>query len=253
MTEPEAEVWKSASLSAKYLEGVRGAIPLAAEQIDILLRLIAAAEGEAAHDRGPAAFLDLGCGGGVLGAAVLHRWPDARGVFVDFSATMLDAARKTLADYRQRTTLVDADYGDPAWVRAVAEWAPFDAVISGFSIHHQPDERKRTLYAEVFDLLAPGGVFLNLEHVSSPTRWVQLGFDDYFVDALHAMHVRDGSGKSRDEVAQEYYDRPDKTANILAPLETQCQWLRAIGFEDVDCYFKAFELALFGGRVPPRT
>ncbi|SPE57295.1 hypothetical protein SBV1_270094 [Verrucomicrobia bacterium] len=27
----------------------------------------------------------------------------------------------------------------------------------------------------------------------------------------------------------------------------QCQWLREIGFENVDCYFKVFELALFGG------
>ena len=42
MTGPKADVWKSASLSAKYLKGIRGAIPLAGEQIDILVRLIAA-------------------------------------------------------------------------------------------------------------------------------------------------------------------------------------------------------------------
>ena len=47
MTEPKADVWKSASLSAKYLKGIRGAIPLAGEQIDILVRLLAAARGDA--------------------------------------------------------------------------------------------------------------------------------------------------------------------------------------------------------------
>ena len=44
--------------------------------------------------------------------------------------------------------------------------------------------------------------------------------------------------------------RDDKEANILAPVEVQCEWLRECGFEDVDCFFKFFELAVFGGRPP---
>jgi hypothetical protein len=30
----------------------------------------------------------------------------------------------------------------------------------------------------------------------------------------------------------------------------QCQWLQEIGFGDVDCFFKLFQLALFGGQKP---
>ena len=37
------EIWKSASVSMDFLEGMRGAIPLAAEQIDVMLRVIRAA------------------------------------------------------------------------------------------------------------------------------------------------------------------------------------------------------------------
>src|SRR5438067_1784111 len=33
----------------------------------------------------------------------------------------------------------------------------------------------------------------------------------------------------------------------LAPFEEQCRWLREIGFGPVDCFWKYFELALFGG------
>ena len=240
----EADVWKSSSLSAKYLEGVRAAIPLAGEQIDILVRVIAAR----GDDVGT--FLDLGCGSGILGAAILRRWPGARGVFLDFSEAMLQAAREELSRYGDQLTFTDADYGKSGWVDSLAAHLPFDAVVSGFSIHHQTDDRKKALYEEIYDTLAPGGIFLNLEHVSSPTRWIEAIFDDYFVDSLHAMHQRQESGKSREEVADQYYRRPDKKANILAPLEAQCDWLRTIGFEDVDCYFKAFELALFGGRRP---
>jgi hypothetical protein len=69
-------------------------------------------------------------------------------------------------------------------------------------------------------------------------------------DSLHAFHGRQGSAKTREQVADEFVHRPDKAVNILAPVETQCDWLRACGFADVDCYFKVFELAVFGGRRP---
>jgi len=59
-----------------------------------------------------------------------------------------------------------------------------------------------------------------------------------------------GGARSRREVAAEHHARPDEAANILASVETQCEWLRELGFEDVDCYFKYFELAVFGGRKP---
>ena len=40
----------------------------------------------------------------------------------------------------------------------------------------------------------------------------------------------------------------DKDEDQLAPIEAQCEWLREIGFKDVDCFFKHFEIGLFGGR-----
>ncbi len=64
-------------------------------------------------------------------------------------------------------------------------------------------------------------------------------------DALHQMS---SASDRRTMWPGMYYDRPDKSANILAPIEQQCAWLRDIGFTDVDCYLKVFELAVFGGR-----
>jgi hypothetical protein len=68
------------------------------------------------------------------------------------------------------------------------------------------------------------------------------------IDSLYAVHQKNGSGKTRAQVANEFVYRPDKVANILALVERQCAWLRESGFQDTDCYFKAFELAVFGGR-----
>jgi ubiquinone/menaquinone biosynthesis C-methylase UbiE len=190
--------------------------------------------------------LDLGCGDGVLAAAIVQRVPGAEVVLADFSEPMLQAARKRFAAAGAAAHFVLADYGVPSWTEAVAEWAPYDAIVSGYSIHHQPDRRKRAVYREIFGLLNPGGVFVNIEHVSSPSQWLGSLNDAMFIDSLHRLHPN----QSRDDVARLYYDRPDKDANILAPLEDQCAWLRDIGFTGVDCYLKVFELAVFGGRKP---
>jgi tRNA (cmo5U34)-methyltransferase len=35
----------------------------------------------------------------------------------------------------------------------------FDVVVSALAIHHLPDERRRGLFSEIFELLRPDGVF----------------------------------------------------------------------------------------------
>lgn len=239
-----SDVWKNEELSKKFLNSVRGAIPFAAEQIQVMLRILK--ETTPSIDR----FLDLGCGDGVLGRNILVSYPHAQAVFLDFSDTMLQAARKHYGNVDARSQFIRQDFGARDWVKSVQAMAPFDAVVSGFAIHHQSDGRKRELYEEVFSLLRPGGVFLNLEHVSSSSKSIEDMFEHLFVDSLYDFHRRKDANIEREKIAQEWYRRSDKRANILAPVDVQCRWLQEIGYEDVDCYFKVFELALFGGRKP---
>ena len=245
-------VWQTTELTTTFLTGVRGAIPHANEQIDVMLRLVRAAK-PTVHT-----ILDLGCGDGILGQALLRQHPEATAVFIDFSAPMLDASRQRLAN-TSRTLFLQADYGKRDWQIELEEIVncqlsisncQFDVIVSGYSIHHQPDDRKKEVYAELHNLLTPGGIFLNIEHVASRTPWIQQQFDELFIDNLAAYAERERMNKSREQVAQEFYYRPDKAANILAPVEDQCNWLREIGFAHVDCYFKVFELAVFGGIKP---
>ena len=237
------EVWKLPAIVNRYLS-YRAAIPLAQEQIGVMMSILKSREQPVEN------FLDLGCGDGILGATVLGEYPSARGVFVDFSEPMLEQAREQLKDYSDTLTFENLDYGNPAWVNRIRPHAPFDAILSGYSIHHQPDARKREVYAEIFSLLKPGGWFINIEHVSSAAQSNIDLFEHHYVSARYALEKQNGGTRTFDELAEEYKHRPDKAANILAQVELQCDWLREIGYEEVDCYFRIFELAVFGGRRP---
>ena len=238
-----SEAWKSEALVHAYLEGIQGAIPLVAEQIEATLRLIATGQTLTR-------FADLGCGDGALARIVLDAYPEAHATLVDFSEPMLREARKKLKPYGARSAIVFADLAVPAWVDAVEQRGPFELVVSGYAIHHLADERKRALYREVLRLLTPGGLFVNMDSVKSPTPRLESVFEELLIDSFHAYQTSIGSGKTREEVAVEYVRSPDRDEDILAPVEDQCIWLRQLGFEDVDCYFKLFELAVFGGRRP---
>lgn len=238
------EAWKSDALVRKYLEGIRAAIPLVAAQLDVMLRMLAA------RGKTVERLLDVGSGNGALSAAVMERHPAARATLVDFSEPMLEAARSNLSGFGERCRIVAGDLSDSAWQTGIRDDGPFDAIVSGYAIHHLTDERKRALYAEIFGLLKPGGMFVNSDHVCSATNWLESVFNDLLVDSFYDYQVMRGSGMTREQVASEYVNRDDKETNLLAPVEEQCRWLREIGFQDVDCYMKVFELAVFGGRKP---
>jgi ubiquinone/menaquinone biosynthesis C-methylase UbiE len=244
MTEHRDRVWQSAEVAHGFLEGVRGAIPLAAEQLDIMMRVIRADRPELNS------FLDIGCGDGILGHTILAHYPDAKGVLLDFSEPMIEAARHKLVANRRQLQFLNVDYGQPEWISAVAADAPFDAIVSGFSIHHQPDTRKKELYSEIYNLLKPGGIFINIEHIAPDSEWHEELFSQLFVDSLIAHNQRHQPELSPQETERRFREREDQHANILAPLDLQLDWLREIGYQRVSCYLKIFELAVFGGMRP---
>jgi tRNA (cmo5U34)-methyltransferase len=237
------EVWKLPAIVDRYLS-YRAAIPLAQEQIGVMMSILRTRREPVEN------FLDLGCGDGILGATILGEHPSAHGVLVDFSEPMLEQARAHLKEYDTQLSYENLDYGDPAWVNKMETYGPFDAIVSGYSIHHQPDERKQEIYQEIFSLLKPGAWFVNIEHVSSEAMANIELFEHHYSSARYYIEKQNGGTRSLEQIAEEYKNRPDKAANILAPVEEQCDWLREIGYEEVDCYFRIYELAVFAGRKP---
>jgi tRNA (cmo5U34)-methyltransferase len=243
MTQIDHTIWKSESVVAAYFEQ-KDSRPFLQEQMRVMLTVM----GDIC--RPVRRFLDLGCGDGILAAVILHNFPGATAVLVDHSPPMLEAARNHLPGLLASINVCTGDYSAPGWVHVVGEYAPFDLVVSGFSIHHQPDPRKRQLYAEIFRILQPGGMFINMEHVASPTERLTALWNRIRIDSLYNWAVQRGLDKSWASAEKEYFERPDRDANLFTSVETQCRWLREIGYTEVDCYFKYFEMAVFGGCRP---
>jgi ubiquinone/menaquinone biosynthesis C-methylase UbiE len=232
-------VWKDESVVSGFIDERRKLIPLFDVQEELARRLIVRG------GRDVRRFADLGAGDGGFAELLLDLYPDSSGILVDFSAPMLEQAARRLDGKRGRWEIVRGDLAQPAWRDGLPAGERFDAVVSRLAIHHLPDDRKRALYREAFDLLAPRGLFLNWEHVETGGLAEGL-FDEFFRERLLEAEREREHPRAPEEVLRAYDDAADD--DILCDPETQCAWLREIGFENVDVYFKLPGLAIFGGE-----
>jgi tRNA (cmo5U34)-methyltransferase len=142
-----------------------------------------------------------------------------RAVAMDVSPIMLESVKSNFAnDYSVQ--IIEHDLGNP-----LPNIGCFDAVISGFTIHHLIHERKRSLFKETYDMLNPKGIFCNLDNVAST-------FEKHHIRFLYEIGFAP--------------ETESKSDNLL-PMEIQLEWLKEIGFKDVDCYWKWLEFALLIG------
>ncbi|MCT2279257.1 class I SAM-dependent methyltransferase [Micromonospora chalcea] len=179
--------------------------------------------------------LDLGAGTGLLSLLLTAAVPGVRLTLVDGAPGMLAVAAGHLEERGVAHRTVHADLADPLPA------GRYDAVVSALAIHHLDDEGKRALYKRAADALAPGGVFVNAEQVAGPTPALDRRYDEVWTARITEL------GSDAEEIAgaraRMRHDRPATVAD-------QCRWLTEAGLVDVDCFFKEWRFAVFGGRRP---
>ncbi|MGX6605494.1 methyltransferase domain-containing protein [Micromonosporaceae bacterium Da 78-11] len=106
-------------------------------------------------------LLDLAGGTGTIALRTLARFPGAQVTVLDQDPVLLAIAGSSLRD---RARIVDADLGHPGW-RVELPHEGFDAVLTATALHWLPADRVAALYAEIREVLRPGGIFANADHM----------------------------------------------------------------------------------------
>ena len=143
MNTPDLNEYATAEHALKYL-ALADRIPHRTEGEAVLLEFI---------PQEVERILDLGTGDGRLLALLRIDRRNAEGIALDFSPTMLAAARERFRG-DEKIQVVEHNLDN-----SLPELGRFDVIVSSFAIHHCADERKRALYSEIYAALSPGGIF----------------------------------------------------------------------------------------------
>jgi len=228
--------WQRDELVASFLDRREVLLPMIDVQEALIRRLLE-------RDGRPVTrFLDVGAGDGAMSALVLAVHPRAHAVLLDHSEPMLARAEKRLGASAHSWEARRADLSSRDWIKGL-EPGRYDLAISGLAIHHLPADRKRALFAEIRELLAPGALFVNMDYVAIDGPLRGLFDEDMREKALAAEHAHGGSRSAEEVDLEDDHDLPD-------PVLEQLRWLREAGFTETEIHFKWAEAAVFGGRRP---
>jgi ubiquinone/menaquinone biosynthesis C-methylase UbiE len=174
---------------------------------------------------GPCEVMDLGSGPGTLGGKLLSRFSQMRVICLDGSEEMLTQARNRLSEFGARATVIQGDFGSENWTAAVPR--QLDAVVSARAVHNlrrlKPIEK---VYRQVYELLRPGGLFMNIERVNFSTPTLRRLYRKLQIETRGRAAKMDGPAPS---------------------LAQQFRLLKRAGFKDIDCFWREGNTAIVGG------
>lgn len=144
------------------------------ERFDVMFEILEAAFGDGF------VVVDAACGPGSLSRRLLGRFPRTKVIAVDADAMLLEMARIALAPFGDRARVLELDLSDPDWADQAGEAcvalgadAPA-AVLSTTALHWLSPGALAEFYGAVGDMLAPGGVVMNGDHMRFDARWPTL-------------------------------------------------------------------------------
>jgi SAM-dependent methyltransferase len=216
--------------------------------------------------------LDLCAGPGSISERLLARFPKARCIAADKDPVLLAVGQGALGDAGGRLRWVDADLLDPGWADALGV-ERVDAVLSTTALHWLTADQLARVYRRLGQLVRPGGVFLNGDHMKFGPHLP--GFRAV-ADAVKAARLEDAHGRRGVESWQAWWDAlaqepgaaallaererrfADRTREGINPgFDFQVGALRDAGFGEVDVLWQNLDnrvlMAIRAEHVAPQT
>lgn len=202
-------------------------IPYYPQMVEALILSIPFPKGE------PIRVLDLGCGTGTIAHRIKSEFPHARITCLDIAVNMIEVAKSKLSPYGDVEYRV-ADFNNFEFA------GKYDMVVSSLALHHLADDAaKIRLYRKIFQSLSDGGIFYNADVILASNDHLQAINMQKWVEYMNRA-------VPMDEVENKWlvtYREEDRPARLMIQLE----WLKEIGFTDVDVVWKYYNFAVYGG------
>ncbi|MFB6344953.1 MAG: trans-aconitate 2-methyltransferase [bacterium] len=176
--------------------------------------------------------IDLGAGTG-LSTSLLQ---DA---FSDASVTLLDSSEEMLNKARNRFENSNYEFLQEDLRDVELQKDQFDIVLSALVFHYIEDSDKKRLFRTVHRGLKPGGVFTFGTVLKASDSDVR---EEYRKNWLQYSRKNDVP----EAVIEDALERVAK--HKRATLNEHINWLKAAGFNCVDCWYKNYGLAVFSGK-----
>lgn len=211
----------------EYDELILKLIPHYKEMVKSLIKSIPFEENKSVK------VLDLGCGTGNITLAVKERYSNAYVTCVDLAERMIDLTQFKLSKYDD----IEYHVGD---LRDLKSNCEYDIVISSLAMHHlRTDAEKFAVYQKIYDSLKEGGVFYNADNVRASNEYLEsVNINDWKDFMLKSL-----TEKEIDEKWLPTHGKEDYPVTLIKHID----WLREVGFKEVDVTWKHVMGAVFGG------
>lgn len=176
----------------------------------------------------PQHLLDVATGTGDLAIQLCKKLNPAKIVGIDLSEGMLEIGRRKVAD-RGLDRVITLEQGDCLNLRFGE--GEFDAVTVAYGVRNF--EHLEQGYAEMYRVLAPGGVLCVVE-LSTPTNPLIKFFYD-----IYTRHIIPFVGRSKSKDARAYSYLPESIAAVPQG-EAMLQIMRRIGFKQCQAIAMTF-------------
>ncbi|MEM7030515.1 MAG: class I SAM-dependent methyltransferase [Chloroflexota bacterium] len=176
--------------------------------------------------------LDLGAGTGLLSGFIAEAFPNTVLHLVDISPEMLDQAQARFANQPDRVSFQVLDFvNDPLS-------GSYDVVVSALALHHAPQDKLKAIFAKIYQVLVPGGMFIHFDQTLGTTPENEARYHQTWLKLIRqAQCSEDVITMAEDRM------KADKTAT----LKDQLTWLEEVGFQGVDCWYKHYRNAVYSG------
>lgn len=211
-----------------YDANIRNLIPYYSQMVEALISSLPFNSNESIE------VIDLGCGTGTISKAIKDNFINASITCLDIAENMLDVAAKKLAGYEN----ISFVHGNLETYKFEKN---YDLIISSLALHHlKSNEEKYGFYLKCYESLKPNGCFFNADVVLAASESLQKVYMGKWIEYMR-------KNVSEDEVQNTwlptYYNE-----DCPVKLSDHIEWMKAIGFEEIDIIWKYYNYAVYGGK-----